>query len=338
MQESEPAIGRRRGRPESSRFWPSLRATLIAAAFATAYLSSLWNNFTESKQRTVTLQIPPASADYLQMDANVVRVDLLRSEITTRITFRLAGSLAQDSLRPATDLQLVINTINGRQQFDFWKGQRINPIEAVFPLEGNVNFYPFDHHKGVLWFFVTVPERQLVASKLPLEDPENVVPKELENSPDLPVSPRVLRQRDQIDTRTIFSASIPGLTFKGSQNIPSAEALKGLTGIELHLARSRSVIAISIATMLLMAALSMGVLVMTLKVVRRSWTLDAFFLPTVVSLIFGLPALRSIQPNIPPPGTFGDALVFTWAEIVASGSAVALMVTWLFRRQSDNRR
>ena len=287
MQYSDgPATDRSHASREEFRFWPLLRATLIAMAFAACYLVSLWNNFTESKQRTVTLDIPPASADYLQVDANVVRVDLLRSEMTTRITFRLAGKLAQDSLRPATDLQLVINTINGPQQFDFWKGMRINPIEAVFPLEGNVNFYPFDHHKGVLWFFVTIPERQLKPLQLPADETENVVPKEVENSPGLPVSPSVLRQQDQIDTRTTFTASLPGLTFQGSQNIRSAEALKGLTGIELHLARSRSVVVLSIVTMSMMAALSIGMLVMTLKVIRRSWTLDAFLLPTAVSLIF----------------------------------------------------
>ena len=51
-----------------------------------------------------------------------------------------------------------------------------------------------------------------------------------------------------------------------------------------------------------------------------------------VSLIFGLPALRNIQPGIPPPGTFGDSIAFTWAEIAAASSAVALIAHWLYRR------
>jgi hypothetical protein len=53
-----------------------------------------------------------------------------------------------------------------------------------------------------------------------------------------------------------------------------------------------------------------------------------------VSLIFGLPALRNIQPGVPPPGTFGDTIAFTWAEIAAAASAIALIVHWLFRRTS----
>jgi hypothetical protein len=55
-----------------------------------------------------------------------------------------------------------------------------------------------------------------------------------------------------------------------------------------------------------------------------------------VSLIFGLPALRNIQPGIPPPGTFGDSVAFTWAEIAAAASAVALIAHWLFRRSQDS--
>jgi len=55
-----------------------------------------------------------------------------------------------------------------------------------------------------------------------------------------------------------------------------------------------------------------------------------------VSLIFGLPALRNVQPSIPPIGTLGDAVAFTWAELAAAGSAIALIVDWLLRSRSDN--
>ena len=74
-----------------SDYWPRLRTILIAAVLPAVYLTSLWLNFTEADRRSVTLEIPPAGADYLQMDVSVVHVDLLRSEMTTRISFQLAG-------------------------------------------------------------------------------------------------------------------------------------------------------------------------------------------------------------------------------------------------------
>lgn len=338
-QECDQATDGKNELPEGFHYWPLLRATLIVVTISAVYLFGLWMNFTEEGRRTLALEIPPAGADYLQMDVNVTHVDLLRSEMTTRITFHLAGKLAQDSnaLTPATDLQLVVNTISGQQQFDFAKGQRVSPIEAVLPLEGNVNLYPFDRHMGVLWLYVTIPGVQQAASKPPTEATKNIVPQELTDSPSLPVSTSVLERRVQADTRTMFTASIPGLTFQGSRSVQSAEALKGLTGIELKLKRSQNVVAISIITMLMMAALSVGLLSMVLKIVGRSRNMADFLYPMSVALIFGLPALRNIQPDIPPPGTFGDSIVFTWAELSAAISAVGLMANWLFRRQSVSR-
>jgi hypothetical protein len=325
-----PAIGRRRERPmEGGDRRSRMRAVLIIAVLFTAYLLSLWFSLTESGRRSATLEIPPAGADYLYVDDNVVNVDLQRSEMTTRISLHVAGQLAEDELTPTTDLQLILNTIRGQQQFDFSRGRRINPIEAVFPLDGNVNFYPFDRHKGVLWIFVTIPGSQ------PPTSVETIVPKDLATSPGLPIGKSSLEKRVQADTRTIFTASIPGLTFRGSKSIQGAQSLKGLTGIEVNLQRSFNVVIISVTTMVMMAALAVGLVIMVLQVVSRRRNMAAFQIPMAVSLIFGLPALRNVQPGIPPPGTFGDSIAFTWAEIAAASSAVALIVHWLFSRTRD---
>jgi hypothetical protein len=326
-----PAIDGRRIPPvEGGALRPRLRGLLIIVIISTAYLFSLWLSLTEAGRRSTTLEIPPAGTDYLHVDVNVVNVDLLRSEMTTRIAFQVAGQLAEDELTPATDLQLVRNTIKGQQQFDFAKGQRINPIEAVFPLEGNVNFYPFDRHTGILWIFVTIPGSQQAR---PIE---NSVPEELTTSPSLPISKSSLQKRVQVDTRTRFTASVPGLTFRGSKSVQGVQSLKGLTGIEVHLTRSTNVVFISVTTMVMMVALAVGMVIMVLKVVSRSRNMTAFQIPMAVSLIFGLPALRNIQPGVPPPGTFGDSIAFTWAEIAAASSAVALIVHWLVRRTRDS--
>lgn len=309
------------------RLW--LRGILIAVVISAAYLFSLWLNFNEAGRRTATLEIPPAGADYLDVRVNVVNVDLLRSEMTARISFQVAGWLAEDELTPATDLQVVLNTIKGQQQFDFAKGRRINPIESVFPLDGNANFYPFDHHQGILWIYVTIPGgRQAMPA-------ENIVPEEVATSPGLPVSKSSLEKRMQADTRTTFAASIPGLTFRGSKPVKGVQGLKGLTGIEVNLMRSMSVVFISATTMVMMAALAVGMVIMVLKVVTRSRNMAGFQIPMAVTLIFGLPALRNVQPGIPPPGTFGDSIAFTWAEIAAASSAVALIVHWLCRRTNE---
>jgi hypothetical protein len=56
-----------------------------------------------------------------------------------------------------------------------------------------------------------------------------------------------------------------------------------------------------------------------------------------VSLIFGLPALRNIQPGVPPVGGFSDFLSFIWAEMMVSISAIALAWTWIVRSKKDRK-
>ena len=348
-------IAERRDSSQKGTRPPRLRTILAAIVLFAVYLLSLWFAITEAGRRSVSLEIPPQSGDHMILDVNVVHVDLLRSEMTTRISFHLAGQLAQDEVTPATDLRLVLNTVHGQQQFDFEKGKRFNSIEAVFPLQGEVNFYPFDHHTGVLWFFVTVPEVQKASSTptpkpkpkpqepakphglsfLRKRKPDNV-PKELEQSPGLPVGTMALKKRVQADTQVNFSASISGLSFRGSQSVQSAESQKGLTGIQVHLRRSTNVILISVTSMLMMAAMAVGLVAMVLKIVGGTRRMANFHVPMAVSLMFGLPALRNIQPGIPPIGTFGDSVAFIWAETAAAGSAIALVVHWLLHRTSPS--
>lgn len=326
-----PAPDRHHEAPrKGGSYWPRLRGIIIIAVISAVYGCSLWLSLTEAGRRSAALEIRPTSNDYLYVDVNVVNVDLLRSQMTTRLAFQVAGQLAQDELTPATNLQLVLNTVTGQQQFDFAKGRRISPIEAVFPLDGNANFYPFDRHKVILWFFVTIPGSPQARLT------RNIIPEEIAKSPGLPMSASSLESRVQADTRTTFTASIPGLTFRGSQSVTGVQALKGLTGIEVNIMRSANVMFISMTTMVMMAAMAVGLVIMVWKVVGRSRNMAAFQIPMAVSLIFGLPALRNIQPGVPPPGTLGDSIAFTWAEIAAALSAVALILHWLFRRAPHN--
>jgi hypothetical protein len=219
-----------------------------------------------------------------------------------------------------------------------------------------VNFYPFDHHEGVLWFFATIPEGQK-ASPTPKPKPAPTtpkpsksfrpsamffskeklpsVPKELEQSPGLSVGTTALKKRVPADMKINFTASISGLSFRGSESVQSAEGQKGLTGIQVHLRRSLNVIVISVTTMLMMAAMAVGLVAMVLKIVGGIRRMANFHIPMAVSLMFGLPALRNIQPGVPPIGTFGDSVAFIWAETAAAGSAIALVIHWLLHRTSE---
>jgi hypothetical protein len=91
---------------------------------------------------------------------------------------------------------------------------------------------------------------------------------------------------------------------------------------------------ISIVVMVMMMCLAISVLAMALRATIRGNQFDLLPLSVSLTLIFGLPALRSIQPGIPPVGVFGDNLSFTWAELLVAVSAVIIMWTWLLRSKT----
>jgi ABC-type amino acid transport substrate-binding protein len=90
------------------------------------------------------------------------------------------------------------------------------------------------------------------------------------------------------------------------------------------------VIAVLLIVMLMTTALSMSLLAMAIRAKAAEKTV---LLPLSVSitLIFGLPALRNIQPGVPPVGALVDYVTFICAELIVAASAVMIVWTWLLR-------
>jgi hypothetical protein len=83
--------------------------------------------------------------------------------------------------------------------------------------------------------------------------------------------------------------------------------------------------------MILMSSLSVSLLAMVFKATTSGPRVDLVPLSISISLIFGLPALRNVQPGVPPVGAFGDYVSFIWAAIIVGLSAVIIIWTWLLR-------
>src|SRR5882672_11131019 len=122
----------------------------IALLVIVFYASILLRNLNESERRALQLKENPIAGDYVGASLRIVAAKPSSSEMTARISFRLGGDVAQDPVTPAVDLQLFLNDIRGRQEINLPRGRRIDPIEAVFSLDGNVNKYPFDRYDGVI--------------------------------------------------------------------------------------------------------------------------------------------------------------------------------------------
>ena len=137
------------------RFRPFLVLSIMAL-----YCVILLRNLDEGKRRSLQLRDDTDSADHVVMSVLVTGVNPATQELTAQIGLRPQGALAQDEVTPAVDLKLLTNNVRSQQEFDFPKGQRMNRIEAVFPLNGELNRYPLDHYETTLWLLMTTPARK----------------------------------------------------------------------------------------------------------------------------------------------------------------------------------
>jgi hypothetical protein len=130
-----------------------------------------------------------------------------------------------------------------------------------------------------------------------------------------------------------ISASIPGVQFKGNV---SRGNIQEPTGIALYLARAGNVISVSLIVMVMMTVLSLSLLAMAIRAAMTAEKTELLPLAASISLIFGLPALRNIQPGVPPVGALIDYVTFIWAELIVAASAVIIVWTWLLRSRAKS--
>jgi hypothetical protein len=129
-----------------------------------------------------------------------------------------------------------------------------------------------------------------------------------------------------------LSASTPGMKFEGDVSRKSSLAV---TGIELKTRRSDNVIAVSILLMILMIGLAVSLLSIVITALTTGARTGFMPLTISISLIFGLPALRNVQPGVPPVGALGDYVAFIWAEICVGVCAIMIAWMWILRSRKD---
>jgi hypothetical protein len=293
------------------------------------YCALLVRSLSEGSRRSLELRDDTDATDHVVVSVLVTGVNPVTQELTAQIGLRPRGALARDDVTPAVDLKLLTNNVRSQQEFDFPKGKRMNRIEAVFPLNGELNRYPFDRYRPTLWLLMTTPTRKAQPQNSSV--PERTESEELQGN-GLAVGTNTLQQSTIVPLTVTLSASTPGIKFEG--HVSRESSLKA-TGVELEMRRADNVIAVSILLMILMIGLAMGLLGMVLKATVTHSKVDLIPLSISISLIFGLPALRNVQPGVPPVGAFGDYVSFIWAEVMVGVSGIIVVWMWLLRSRSE---
>ena len=289
------------------------------------YFTVLWLGLTEETRRSLTIVKSSASSeDYVTINVRVTSVNIPQGLIYERVRLIPMGRFALDKATPATDLKLLVNSASGKQVAVFPKGERIIPIEVTSLLTGNQNRYPFDRYSTEIDLLVTTPVKKKV-EPLPdqkFDDPTNplattlvVGANDLDRSEPVPISENLI-------------ATFSGIKFDGT--IAEDDTYK-LMHTTVEMRRSNNVISVSLLVMTVMFVLAVCIMCMVLHVIASPGDTNLVPLSLCVALIFGLPALRNVQPNVPGMGVLSDYISFMWAEFMVSISAITLACIWIIR-------
>jgi Domain of unknown function (DUF4436) len=297
----------------------------IVLCIVGAYATVVMRGTTENSRRSLALRDETSAPNHVVVSVLVTGVNLVTHELTSQLEFQLAGDIARDEVTPAADLTVLLNNARGQEEFDFPRGKRIVHITAVFPLDGNLNNYPFDQYESAIRLLITTPR---TANKTQASAAHEDQPEAVHLAEELVVGTVALERSEQLPLSFVVTADIPGIKFAG--RVTRNEGTQ-LTGIGLKLRRADSVISVSVLINAMITCLAVSVLGMVLRVTASTVESDLLPLSMAISLIFGLPALRNVQPGVPPVGAFSDYVVFIWAELIVAACAVIIVWHWLLR-------
>ena len=293
------------------------------------YFTVLWLGLTEETRRSLTIVKSSASSeDYVTINVRVTSVNIPQGLIYERVRLIPMGRFALDKATPATDLKLLVNSASGKQVAVFPKGERIIPIEVTSLLTGNQNRYPFDHYSTDVDFLVSTPVKKKVES-LPEQMPDDAVDP---LATTLIVGTSDFDRSETVPINENFTAAFSGIKFDGTITEDNTYKLMH-TAVEMR--RADNVISLSIIVMTVMFILAISVMAMVLHVVAFPGEVNLVPLSLSISLIFGLPALRNVQPSVPGMGVLSDYISFIWAELMVSISSIALAWIWIARSRKS---
>jgi len=311
-----------------------LLGILIGVAFLALYLSGIQRIANEKSLRSLELTDEIGVADHLRVEIVVTNVDLAQGKLMVRMRMRPSGRIGSDFRTPSVRLKLYVNNSPGQQEFEFPVGQGMTRIEATVPLDGDLNRYPFDRYESNIWLYADTPPPPQApeAPQVPQAKPPQVKHGLGAADEELALDKDSLQKNVPVPLSIALTASTTGVKYTGEvvRNKDST-----VTRVLLNLTRPFNVINTAITVMILMMGLALAVVAMVINRITAQDTSDLLPLSLAISLIFGLPALRSIQPGVPVVGVLGDYFSFIWAELFVAASAIIMMWIWLLRSKKS---
>ena len=311
-------------------------AVLIIFAIALVMVLNIYKS--EGEKRSASLSdLGQKDPNHIEVDATLLSVDANKGDMVVRLEFLPKGEFTKDdSDTLARDVKLFTNGANGKQETDFAKGKRMNPIEVTVSMfDGEVMDYPFDAHRGFLEMYFAPGKDEKKSAEAPKPAatatpvPTPVADSDEAKKPAEKKAEAEEKDDDEVAIGVDFEGSLPGYKIGAAK---SKQSTNDYVGIDITVARASTTKFFSLFVMVMMWGLTIAVLLLTLSVVLRGRKVEVSMFSFTAALLFAFSTVRNAQPGTPPVGTYSDFISFFWAEVIIALCLVALVFTWVLRK------
>ncbi|HEY0319884.1 MAG TPA: DUF4436 family protein [Pyrinomonadaceae bacterium] len=344
---------------------PATRDIIVAVGllvvFAVAILLVLNVYKNEGEKRSAAISdAGEKDPNHIEVYVKLLSVDPTKGDVSARLEFIPKGSLAKEDGGPLTrPIKLYVNSATGKQEHDFPKDKRMNPVDITISLyDGLVTDYPFDKHKGFLELYfspagsssaekpgagsgssdsskastppATSAEGTPATTPTPAASPAPAAAtgKEAASAASSNKDSEGAPSDDDVSIAVDFFGSIPGMKIEAEKTKDSDD---DYVGIDMTISRSSTVLFFSLFIAVLMWGATLGVLLLVLSIILRGRKIEVGMFSFLSALLFAMVAVRNSQPGVPPIGTFSDFISFFWAEVILALCLMTILFTWLLR-------
>ncbi len=224
-----------------------------------------------------------------------------KQDLTTRISFDPAGTYDNQN-RMAKDLRVHLSLENAKSEIVLAKGRYPDSLSGTFELyDGKLNQYPFDVYKSDIYVYAANPKAE--NEEIPL----------------------LVSAIGNISGYNIDIGYIPEKEFQSSDSY---------IGLRVRVSRSIVVKFFSVFIMCAMWLVALSAFAIAFFVATKRRDAELPMLTFMAAMLFALPAVRNLQPYVPPVGGLTDFLSFFWAEAIVACSLSTVVFCWTFRKRS----
>ncbi|CAN1213114.1 DUF4436 domain-containing protein [Tumidithrix helvetica PCC 7403] len=272
---------------------------ICIALFFSAFFLALYAYQNDLTQRSsgYSFGVDEKEPNRISLPIGFLAVDPIKGDLSIRIAPIPHGSFAiGETDIMSTDLNFYASIEGGKGDLQI-KKKKISPsVDGTLSLfNGRVTDYPFDTHEAEIYLYFSNPK-----------DEKQSIPMEVD-----------------------FIGALPGYNIDTDiiKGFDSAEEI----GVKIKISRSIITKAFAMFILIAMWLVPLAVLFMALAVLLQNRPAELGMFAYMGALLFALPAVRNIQPGIPPVGTLTDFLSFFWAELLVAIAQMIIFYCWFTR-------